>query len=146
MNRDFLHFLPNRKKFFTGGVCRTRRLCKTYEKSSNIKERKEKGAGGRVLLGIYLVNLGNFLKIHFSLFTVAPHKKLGSAHPVRVIEFWRISEFSNWYLMRGGLMLPDSIFEEKLKIDRKMEDLQAGPFWCRLFWGHKRPAPEWPSL
>ena len=32
-------------------------------------------------------------------------------------------------------MLPDSISEEKSKIDWKMEDLQAGPFWCRLFWG-----------
>ena len=27
-----------------------------------------------------------------------------------------------------------------------MEDLQARPFWCRLFWGHKQPAPERPSL
>ena len=34
--------------------------------------------------------------------------------------------------MRGELMLPDSISEEKLEIDWKMEDLQAGPFWCRL--------------
>ena len=42
--------------------------------------------------------------------------------------------------MRGGLMLPDSISEEKLKIDRKMEELKAGPFWCRL------PAPEWTSF
>ena len=29
-------------------------------------------------------------------------------------------------------MLPDSISEEKLKIDLKMDYLQAGPFWCRL--------------
>ena len=27
--------------------------------------------------------------------------------------------------MRGGLMLPDSISEEKLEIDWKIEDLQA---------------------
>ena len=27
------------------------------------------------------------------------------------------------------MMLPDSLSEEKLKIDWKMEDLQAGPFW-----------------
>ena len=29
-------------------------------------------------------------------------------------------------------MLPDSISEEKLKINLEMEELQAGPFWCRL--------------
>ena len=29
-------------------------------------------------------------------------------------------------------MLPDSISEEKFEIDCKMEDLQAGLFWCRL--------------
>ena len=34
-----------------------------------------------------------------------------------VIEFLRNFEFHNWYLMRGGLMLPDSFSEEKLKID-----------------------------
>ena len=43
------------------------------------------GLGGRALapnlLEIYLVNFGNFLKIRFSLFTVAPHKKIVSAHP-----------------------------------------------------------------
>ena len=35
----------------------------------------------------------------------------------RVIEFLRNFEFRNWHAMRGGLMLPDSIFEEKLEID-----------------------------
>ena len=35
----------------------------------------------------------------------------------RVIEFLRIFEFGNLHLMRGRLMLPDSISEEKLKID-----------------------------
>ena len=35
----------------------------------------------------------------------------------RVIEFLRIYEFHNWHAIRGGLMLPDSISEEKLKID-----------------------------
>ena len=34
----------------------------------------------------------------------------------RVIEFLRNFEFRNWHAMRGGLMLPDSISEEKLKI------------------------------
>ena len=34
------------------------------------------------LFGIYLVNFGNYLKIRYSLFTVAPHKKFASAHPV----------------------------------------------------------------
>ena len=48
--------------------------------------------------------------------------------------------------MRGGLMLPDSISEENLEIDCKMEDLQAGPFWCRLLWTLEQPAPEWPGL
>ena len=33
--------------------------------------------------------------------------------------------------MRVGLMLPDSISEEKIDIDWKMEDLQAGTFWYR---------------
>ena len=30
----------------------------------------------------------------------------------RVIEVLRVFEFRNWHLMRGGLMLPDSISEE----------------------------------
>ena len=47
------------------------------------------GAGGLRalaphLLGIYLINFGNFSKIRFSLFTVAPHKKFASAHPARI--------------------------------------------------------------
>ena len=44
------------------------------------------GAGGALaphLLGIYLINFGNFLKIRFSLFTIAPHKKFASDHPGR---------------------------------------------------------------
>ena len=32
--------------------------------------------------------------------------------------------------MKGGHMLPDSISDDKLKIDCKMEGLQAGSFWC----------------
>ena len=36
---------------------------------------------------------------------------------IRVIEFLRNFEFRNWHTMRGGLMLPDSISEEKLEID-----------------------------
>ena len=32
----------------------------------------------------------------------------------RVIKFLRIFEFRNWHLMRGWLMLPDSISDEKL--------------------------------
>ena len=36
---------------------------------------------------------------------------------IRVIEFSRNFEFRNWHAMRGGLMLPDSISEEKLEID-----------------------------
>ena len=43
-------------------------------------------------------------------------------------------------------MLPDSISEEKLKIDWKMEDLQAGLFWCRLLMTPEQPAPEWPGF
>ena len=39
------------------------------------------GALAHHLLGIYLVNFGNFLKICYLLFTVAPHKKFASAHP-----------------------------------------------------------------
>ena len=35
----------------------------------------------------------------------------------RVIKFLRLFEFHNKHLMRGGLMLPDYISEEKLKID-----------------------------
>ena len=35
----------------------------------------------------------------------------------RVIEFLRNFEFRNWNTMRGELMLPDSISEEKLEID-----------------------------
>ena len=35
----------------------------------------------------------------------------------KVIEVLRICEFRNWHLMMGGLMLPDSISEEKFKID-----------------------------
>ena len=35
----------------------------------------------------------------------------------RVIEFLRIFEFHNLHPMRGRLLLPDSISEEKIKID-----------------------------
>ena len=35
----------------------------------------------------------------------------------RVIELLRNIEFRNWHAMRGGLMLSDSISEEKLEID-----------------------------
>ena len=48
--------------------------------------------------------------------------------------------------MRGGPMLSDSISEEKLGIDWKMEDLQDGAFWYRLFCGHEQPASDQPSL
>ena len=41
----------------------------------------------------------------------------------RVIKFLRIFEFRNLHAMRSGLMLPDSISEEKFKIDWKMVDL-----------------------
>ena len=51
----------------------------------------------------------------------------------RVIEFLRIFKFCNLHLMRGRLMLPDSISEEKLKFNLKMEDLIVRLFWCRLF-------------
>ena len=59
-----------------------------------------------------------------------------------VVEFLRNFEFHNWHVMRGGPMLPDSISEEKLEIDWKMEDLQAGAFWCRLLMTPEQPAPE----
>ena len=36
---------------------------------------------------------------------------------IRVINDLGIFEFHNWHAMRGGLMLPDSISEEKLEID-----------------------------
>ena len=65
---------------------------------------------------------------------------------IRVIEFLRNFEFRNWHTMRGGLMLPDSISEEKLEIDWKMEDLQARLFWCRLLMTPEQPAPERPNL
>ena len=64
----------------------------------------------------------------------------------RVIEILRNFEFGNWHSIRGGLMLPDSISEEKIEIDWKMEDLQAGLFWCRLLMTPEQPAPEWPTL
>ena len=63
-----------------------------------------------------------------------------------MIEFLRIFEFHNLHLIRGRLMLPDSISEKKLKIDWKIEDLWAGSFWCRLHWGLEQPAPEWPRF
>ena len=42
---------------------------------------------------------------------------VGDTLYIRVIEFLRNFEFHNWHAMRGGLMLPDSISEEKLEID-----------------------------
>ena len=42
------------------------------------------GGRGGFLLKIYLVKFWEFLAIHFSLFTVAPHKKSASAHPARI--------------------------------------------------------------
>ena len=39
------------------------------------------GGRGGFLLKIYLVKFWEFLAIHFSLFTVAPHKKFASALP-----------------------------------------------------------------
>ena len=45
------------------------------------------------------------------------HTKPISVINTRVIEFLRNFEFRNWHTMRGGLMLPDSISEEKLEID-----------------------------
>ena len=36
---------------------------------------------------------------------------------IRVIEFLGNFEFRNWQAMRGELMLPDSISEEKIEID-----------------------------
>ena len=48
--------------------------------------------------------------------------------------------------MAGGLKLPDSIFDENLKIDWKTEELQAGPFWVRLITTPEQPTPERPSL
>ena len=45
-------------------------------------------------------------------------KKMEKLHIFfRVVEFLRNFEFHNWHAMRGGLMLPDSISEEKLEID-----------------------------
>ena len=73
-------------------------------------------------------------------------KTMTSFKNIRVIEFLRIFEFRNWHVMRGGLILLDSISEEKLEIDSKMEDLQAGSFWCRLLMTPEQPAPEWPSM
>ena len=35
---------------------------------------------------------------------------------IRVIKFLKNFEFHKWHAMRGGLMLPDSISEEKLRI------------------------------
>ena len=44
--------------------------------------------GAPHLLGIYLVNFGNILKIRYSLFTIAPHKKFASAHPEKNKDLW----------------------------------------------------------
>ena len=43
-----------------------------------------------------------------------------------LLKILRIFEFCCWHLLRDRLMFPNSISEEKLKIDWKMEDLQAG--------------------
>ena len=58
----------------------------------------------------------------------------------RVIEFLKNFEFRNWHSMRGRLMLPDSISEEKLEIDWKMEDLQAAPSGAGCLWPQNSPA------
>ena len=42
---------------------------------------------------------------------------VGDTLYIRVIDFLRNFEFHNWHAMRDALMLPDSIFEEKLEID-----------------------------
>ena len=42
---------------------------------------------------------------------------LADVEYTRVIEFLRNFEFRNWHAMRGGLMLPDLISEEKIEID-----------------------------
>ena len=39
---------------------------------------------------------------------------------VRVIKILRIFDFLSWHAMRGRLMLPESISEEKFKIGVKM--------------------------
>ena len=87
--------------------------------------------------------------IHFEAHEFRHPKKkwiLGTCMIIRVIEFLKNFEFRNLHIMRGGLMYPNSISEEKLEIDWKMEDLQAGPFWCRLLMTPEQPAPEWASL
>ena len=59
------------------------------------------------------------------IYTHLNHSSIFLPKYIRVIEFLRNFEFRNWHAMRGELMLPDSISEEKLEIDWKMKDLQA---------------------
>ena len=47
---------------------------------------------------------------------------------IRVMNVLKNFDFFSWHAMRGSLMLPYSISEEKLKI------------------GLEQPAPEWPGL
>ena len=46
---------------------------------------------------------------------------------IRAMKVLKFFEFSSWHAMGGRPTLPDSISEEKLKIESKMEDLQAMP-------------------
>ena len=50
------------------------------------------GAGGHVL-GIYLVNFGNFWKFIFRSLLSPPHKKFASAHPDGIVDMSFLYEF-----------------------------------------------------
>ena len=52
-----------------------------YQAQRGGVELRAGGAIAPLSFGIYLVKFWEFLEIHFSLFTVAPNKKLASAHP-----------------------------------------------------------------
>ena len=54
---------------------------------------------------IYLVNLAQKFCLKFFINCLPTQYKNGSAAP------------GNWHAMRGGLMLPDSVSEEKIEID-----------------------------
>ena len=59
---------------------------------------------------------------------------------IRVIKFLRIFEFHNLHLVRGGLMLANSISEEKWKNGKSTS-------WSILVQAaQEQPAPEWPGL
>ena len=83
------------------------------------------------ILGIYLLNFlnGNFLKIRFSLFTVAPYKKFASTHP----DFDNITKLTNTFLLgekdANAILYANSYSKE---IFSRIKMLKCNP-WVLLF-------------